>query len=90
MLPNDLAEAYSSILCENSWEPELKKYIKAADKISALIKCTQELLMGNKEFSMAYSSTKAAIEKIDLPEVRIFMEEMFPAYELTLDEQGKL
>lgn len=90
MLPSDLAEAYSGILCENSWEPELKKYIKAADKISALIKCTQELLMGNKEFSMAYSSTKAAIEKIDLPEVRIFMEEMFPAYELTLDEQGKL
>ncbi|MEE1056064.1 MAG: 5'-deoxynucleotidase [Acutalibacteraceae bacterium] len=87
MLPKDISEGYTSILCENKNEKLLWKYVKAADKISALIKCTEELIMGNKEFSKAQKSTLQAINNIDLPEVKVFMEEMFPAYELTLDEQ---
>ena len=87
MLPNDISEEYISILCEDENEKLLWKYVKAADKISALIKCTEELIMGNKEFSKAQKSTLQAIDNIDLPEVKVFMEEMFPAYELTLDEQ---
>jgi len=87
MLPNDIAQEYKSILCECDNEKELWKYIKAADKISALIKCTEELIMGNKEFIKAHQATRNAIDKMDLPEVKVFMEEMFPAYELTLDEQ---
>ena len=43
--------------------------------------------MGNAEYSKIKQSKLRAIEKIDLPEVKIFMQEMFPAYELTLDEQ---
>ncbi|MEE0059460.1 MAG: 5'-deoxynucleotidase [Acutalibacteraceae bacterium] len=87
MLPDDIAEEYQPILCPNESETELWKYIKAADKISALIKCTEELIMGNREFAKAQQSTLNAINQIDLPEVKIFMEELFPAYELTLDEQ---
>ena len=87
MLPDDIAEEYQPILCPNESETELWKYIKAADKISALIKCTEELIMGNREFAKAQQSTLNAINEIDLPEVKIFMEELFPAYELTLDEQ---
>lgn len=87
MLPKDISEGYTSILCENKNEKLLWKYVKAADKISALIKCTEELIMGNKEFSKAQKSTLQAINNIALPEVKVFMEEMFPAYELTLDEQ---
>ena len=87
MLPEDIAEEYKPILCGDDSEAELWKYIKAADKISALIKCTEELIMGNREFSKAQQSTLKAIEEIDLPEVKVFMEELFPAYELTLDEQ---
>ncbi|MEE0930789.1 MAG: 5'-deoxynucleotidase [Acutalibacteraceae bacterium] len=87
MLPNDISEEYISILCEDENEKLLWKYVKAADKISALIKCTEEIIMGNKEFSKAQKSTLQAIDNIDLPEVKVFMEEMFPAYELTLDEQ---
>lgn len=87
MLPQDIAQEYESILCEQESEAVLWKYIKAADKISALIKCTEELTMGNKEFTKAHQSTVQAIELIDLPEVKVFMDEMFPAYELTLDEQ---
>lgn len=87
MLPQDIAQEYESILCGQESEAVLWKYIKAADKISALIKCTEELTMGNKEFTKAHQSTVQAIELIDLPEVKVFMDEMFPAYELTLDEQ---
>lgn len=87
MLPKDISEEYTNILCENENEKLLWKYVKAADKISALVKCTEELIMGNKEFTKAQKSTLQAINNIDLPEVKIFMEEMFPAYELTLDEQ---
>lgn len=87
MLPQDISEEYKSILCEDENEKLLWKYIKAADKISALIKCTEELIMGNKEFVKAQQSTMNTIENIDLPEVKVFMEEMFPAYKLTLDEQ---
>lgn len=87
MLPDDMAEEYHSILCGDDSEAELWKYVKSADKISALIKCTEELIMGNREFSKAQQSTLKAIEDIDLPEVKVFMQELFPAYELTLDEQ---
>ena len=87
MLPDDIAAEYKSILCENEDELLLWKYVKAADTISALIKCTEELIMGNAEYSKIKQSKLRAIEKIDLPEVKIFMQEMFPAYELTLDEQ---
>lgn len=87
MLPTDIAEEYQSILCADESEAKLWKYIKAADKISALIKCTEELIMGNREFIKAQQTTLKAIENIDLPEVKVFMEELFPAYELTLDEQ---
>ncbi len=87
MLPDDIADEYQPILCPDESEAELWKYIKAADKISALIKCTEELIMGNREFAKAQQSTLNAINNIELPEVKIFMEELFPAYELTLDEQ---
>ncbi len=87
MLPDDIAAEYKSILCENEDELLLWKYVKAADTISALIKYTEELIMGNAEYSKIKQSKLRAIEKIDLPEVKVFMQEMFPAYELTLDEQ---
>ncbi len=87
MLPEDMTEEYHSILCGDSNEAKLWEYIKAADKISALIKCTEELIMGNREFVKAQQTTLKAIENIDLPEVKVFMTELFPAYELTLDEQ---
>ncbi|MEE0264757.1 MAG: 5'-deoxynucleotidase [Acutalibacteraceae bacterium] len=87
MLPADIATEYQPILCPDDNEAELWQYIKAADKISALIKCTEELIMGNREFAKAQQTTLKAINEIELPEVKIFMEELFPAYELTLDEQ---
>lgn len=62
------------------------RIVKAADKLSALIKCREELRTGNQEFRTAEQSTRRSLEKMAMPEVEIFMEEFMPAYELTLDE----
>lgn len=84
MLPDymkkDIGEAYSN----NS---EIEKFVKAADKISAYIKCVEEIKMGNEEFKKALKSNKDAIEKLNMPEVQTFMKEFIPSYSLSLDEQ---
>ena len=60
--------------------------IKAADKISGFIKCKEEKDRGNKDFDKAYDSSKKSIEETDLPEVKYFIENMLPHYNLVLDE----
>ena len=86
-LPDDLREEYSALLSHDDKNAELYKYVKAADKLSALIKCTEELKMGNGEFKTAKQSILQAIRSLELEEAEIFMDEFFPAYSLTLDEQ---
>lgn len=84
-LPPELRDDFSDIIGENATEDE-KLLIKAADKLSALIKCVEEVKNGNSEFSKAHESTLSAVSKIDLPEVRYFTENMLPPFYLTLDE----
>ena len=62
--------------------------MKAADKLSALIKCVEELGQGNREFLSARRSVEQAVREMHLPAADCFLEEFLPAYELTLDEQG--
>ncbi len=89
-LPDDLRDAYAQILkAEYSEEDrELRRYVKAADKLSALIKCIEEERAGNTEFQIAARTTRDSIEEIcaDMPEVPVFMEEFLPSYGKTLDE----
>lgn len=83
-LPDDLKPEYHAILqCEDK---ELLKIVKAADKISALIKCTEELKMGNQEFLKARETIAAAIAKMDCAEANIFIDEFLEGYALSLDE----
>lgn len=84
-IPDDISESYREIF--SSCDVELLKIVKAADKISALIKCIEERNSGNTDFSAAEKQTLASLEAMELPEVRAFIEEFLPAYELTLDEQ---
>ena len=84
LLPEDLRADYEPFYYPDD---ETKRIIKAADKISALIKCTEELNMGNREFSAALNSTRKSIEEMNLPEADIFMEEFMESFSLTLDEQ---
>lgn len=85
MLPADLQPDYKSLLSEEG-EEELHKLVKAADKLSAYIKCIEERKAGNTEFSAAEKSTEKALHALDCPELQIFMEEFLPAYSLPLDK----
>ncbi len=86
MLPEDIKSEYEPFFIPCESDSELWKLVKAADKISALIKCTEERRAGNSEFTKAAESTIASIRAMLLPEADVFLEEMLPAYELTLDE----
>lgn len=83
-LPEDLRDEYGEImLCDDE---NLAKIVKAADKLSALIKCSDELKMGNSEFSSAYDSTLKAIKDMHLQEADVFINEFMPSYSLPIDE----
>lgn len=84
-LPEELKCDYRNIIVPDA-DAESLALIKAADKISALIKCTEEMNCGNPEFRTAYETTKAAVESIALPEVRFFCDNFLSAYGRTLDE----
>lgn len=85
MLPEDMRDVFRDILNENDDE-ELIKLVKAADRISALIKCIEERKAGNTEFKKAEASTKKKIIAMGVPEANVFLEEFLPAYEKTLDQ----
>ncbi len=86
MLPEDFREDFAPMFLPVEGDEELWALVKAADKISALIKCLEEKKAGNSEFVKAAEGIKLAIDKLDLPEAKIFVEEFLPAYEMTLDE----
>ena len=86
-LPEDLREEYAKILQpETSEDGYLLLLVKAADKLSALIKCMEEEKAGNREFEKAERATRDKLVLMKLPEVDIFLEEFLPAYSGTLDE----
>lgn len=87
-LPEDLREAYRDIFFrQEAYEMEWRM-VKAADKLSALIKCIEEEKTGNREFVKAKTSIENVIQKLEkeLPEVGDFVREFLPAYAKTLDE----
>ncbi len=85
-LPGDLRNVYDEILYPKELDKGEAILIKAADKLSALIKCIEEEKNGNTEFASAKKSTESSIKKMDCKEAMIFMDEFLPAYYLTLDE----
>ena len=84
MLPAELQEVYRPVLTGPGGEVE--QLVKAADKLSAYIKCVEELKAGNNEFREAAAQTRKALEEYDLPEVQYFMESFMDSFSLTLDE----
>ncbi|MBQ9009450.1 MAG: 5'-deoxynucleotidase [Clostridia bacterium] len=89
-LPEDLRAAYAEILKGQDSDEDrvLRRYVKAADKLSALIKCIEEDRAGNTEFRTAAGTTRESLDEIcrELPEVSVFMETFLPSYGETLDE----
>jgi len=95
-LPPDLMGVYAQIMGEPEEQNDevdineryLRRLVKAADKISALIKCIDEEHAGNAEFATAAASTRETLDAMaqELPEVADFMAEFLPSYGRTLDE----
>ncbi len=86
MLPEDMRKSYEAIFFPQEEESHLWKLVKAADKLSALIKCKDERKTGNTEFQKAEETIEGLLKRMNLKEVDIFMEEFLPAYDKTLDE----
>lgn len=84
-LPDDLREEFAGLLTFDGEDEEMKNLVKAADRISALIKCIEERKAGNTEFKEAEKATLKRIEKMNVPEAQVFIKEFLPAYDLTLD-----
>lgn len=84
MLPEKLQPEYEKIL--KMPDPEVRELVKAADKLSAYIKCVEEVKAGNNEFRDAAAQTEAMLEASRLPEVRYFLDTFMPSFSLTLDK----
>lgn len=87
MLPEDMRPCYQDMFHPKEEDQMLWQLVKAADKISAYIKCLEEENAGNREFSRAKDTLAETIAAFSLPEVPIFLEEFLPSFEKTLDEQ---
>ena len=86
MLPPELVPAYEPLVRES--DPIVKRYVKAADKLSAYIKCVEEGKAGNCEFKKAAEQTMSALKEMDMEELDWFMEHLGGAFQLTLDDLG--
>ncbi|MBR1865238.1 MAG: 5'-deoxynucleotidase [Lachnospiraceae bacterium] len=89
MLPNYLYEEYESVLFSKEEDAYLWTLVKAADRLSAYIKCIEEEKTGNREFASAKAVIYEKLTEMDLPEVRTFLREFAGAYKKTLDELKK-
>lgn len=88
-LPEALRPSFEDLLTGQSAR-DLHDLVKAADKLSAYIKCIEERKAGNKEFLSAEAQTRRILEENPLPEVAYFLEHFIPAFELDLDELGTI
>lgn len=87
-LPDDLQEVYRPIVCHAEADP-VWPLVKAADTLSAYIKCVQELAAGNKEFSEAFAALEERLKGMNLREVDKFLEDYVPSFRLSIDELNK-
>lgn len=85
LLPSDLRPEFEEIY--NEKDEHILKIVRAADKLSALIKCRDEIRMGNREFVMAEEAALKAIKGLELPATEVFVNEFLPSFSLSLDEQ---
>lgn len=84
MLPEALQASYRPLVLES--DPAVTPIVKAADKLSAHIKCIEELKAGNLEFESAARQTEAALRELKMPCLDWFMEHCLDSFRLNLDE----
>ena len=86
MLPDELKPEYESIFFPIPEDGEHWRIVKAADKLCAYLKCIEELKAGNLEFSKAERAIYRDLTEMDRPEVKYYMKQFMPSFQLTLDE----
>lgn len=86
MLPAELVPAYEPLVRES--DETARRYVKAADKLAAWLKCQEELKAGNTEFKRAADETMAALKAMEMEEVDWFMDRLGGAFQLALDDLG--
>ena len=84
MLPPELRPSYEHLVLED--DKELEPIVKGADKLSAYIKCVEELKAGNLEFKKAAEQTRRALDEMKMPELDYFMAHCMESFSMTLDE----
>ena len=84
MLPEALRSSYEHLVLED--DPVVTPIVKAADKLSAHIKCIEEQKGGNAEFDSAAQQTMAALKALAMPELDWFIDHCLPAFSLNLDQ----
>ena len=84
MLPQELRESYAPLVLEE--DKDVRPGVKAADKLSAHIKCLEEQKAGNSEFLSAVTQTRQAMESLDLPELNWFLENCLEPFTRNLDQ----
>ncbi len=84
MLPAELVESYEHLVLED--DASTAPVVKAADKLSAYIKCIEEQKAGNTEFDSAARVTLQALESMDMPELNWFLKNCLPAFSLNIDQ----
>ncbi len=88
LLPEALRESYRPYVFFEEEQPEFYRYIKAADKLAAYIKCVHEVKTGNTEFLGAQTSLREILEALaaEMEELSYFIEFLLPSYSLSLDD----
>ena len=86
MVPEQLVAAYRSLLSGPERDPELMRWVKAADALDAYLKCAIEYAAGNREFTVAERQLEAKARAMNMPEVDYFLERFAPSFRKTLDE----
>ena len=84
MLPEKLRACYAPLVLED--DEEVTPIVKAADKLSAYIKCIEEQKAGNTEFDFAAKQSMEAMLAMDMPELRWFIDECLEPFSLNIDQ----
>lgn len=85
LLPISIQNDFKVVLIEEDLSEEYKILLKAADRLSALLKCRAELRAGNQEFSQAEEIVHTRLLEMNRPEVSYFLDVFAPSYDKTLD-----
>ncbi len=85
-LPEEIAPAYEPLV--RGSDEQIHRYVKAADKLAAWLKCQEEMKAGNMEFCRAEKETQSALMSMKMEELDWFVGSMADAFQKTLDDLG--